>query len=127
MYFLLVGKNGPRLKETQQPAAENPDVQQMRGDRLPVAIFRNRIVGHAMPMQQLAGALASPAGLEVVNRTDLVGAFDVDLKWTPEDRNGTGPSFFAAIQEQLGLRLEPGKASVEMLIVDHAGRTPTEN
>lgn len=127
VYFLRVGKNGPRLKEAQKPAAEDPDVQQVRGDRLPVSIFRSRIVGHAMPMQQLAGALASPAGLQVVDRTGLVGAFDIDLKWTLEDSNGTGPSLFTALQEQLGLRLEPGKAAVEMLMVDHAERTPTEN
>jgi uncharacterized protein (TIGR03435 family) len=62
VYFLLVGKNGPRLKEAQEPAAETADVQQVRGDRLPVSILRNRIVGHAMPMQQLAAVLASPAG-----------------------------------------------------------------
>ena len=127
VYFLLAGKNGPRLKEAQEPAVENPDVQQVRGDRLPVSIFHNRIVGHAMPMQQLAAVLASPAGLEVVDRTSLSGAFDIDLKWTPEDSNGTDPSLFTAIQEQLGLRLVPGKAPVEMLMVDHAERTPTEN
>jgi uncharacterized protein (TIGR03435 family) len=62
-----------------------------------------------------------------VDRTGLVGAFDIDLKWTPEDSNGTGPSVLTAVQEQLGLRLEPGKGAVETLIVDHAERTPTEN
>jgi uncharacterized protein (TIGR03435 family) len=34
---------------------------------------------------------------------------------------------YTAVQEQLGLRLEPQKASVEMLVVDHAEKVPTEN
>jgi len=127
VYFLLVGKKGPRLKQAQKPGAENPDVQQVRGDRLPVSVLRNRIVGHAMPMQQLAAVLAGPAGYQVVDRTGIAGAFDIDLKWTPDNSNGTGPSLFTAIQEQLGLRLEPGRAPVEILVVDHAERIPTEN
>jgi uncharacterized protein (TIGR03435 family) len=56
-----------------------------------------------MSMQQLAAVLASPA---VVDRTGVAGSFDIDLKWTPEDGDGTGPSLFTAIQEQLGLRLK---------------------
>ena len=127
VYFLLVGKNGHRLKESKKVAIDNPDVQQTPGDTLPVSIFRNRIVGHAMRMQQMAGVLATTVGFEVVDRTGLAGTFDIDLKWTPEDSEGLGPSLFTAIQEQLGLRLEPGKAAVEMLMVDHAERTPTEN
>jgi uncharacterized protein (TIGR03435 family) len=63
----------------------------------------------------------------VVDHTGLTGAFDVSLKWTPEDSEGNGPSLFTAIQEQLGLKLEPGKATVEMLMIDHAERIPVEN
>lgn len=127
VYFLQVGKNGPRLKAAQKPDDENSDVQQVRGDRLPASVFRDRIVGRAMSMQELAPALARPAGYQVVDRTGLAGAFDIDLKWTPEDDPGDGPSLFTAIQEQLGLRLEPGKAPVEVLVVDSAERVPTDN
>jgi uncharacterized protein (TIGR03435 family) len=127
VYFLVVGKNGPKLKESQKPADESSNVQQVRGDRMPVSIFRNRIVGHDMPMRQLASVLASRAEYQVVDRTGLAGSFDIDLKWTPEDNDGTGASLFTAIQEQLGLRLEPGKGPVETLVVEHAERTPTQN
>jgi uncharacterized protein (TIGR03435 family) len=38
-----------------------------------------------------------------------------------------GPDFFRALQDQLGLRLEQRKAPVEILVVDHIEKTPTEN
>jgi uncharacterized protein (TIGR03435 family) len=78
-----------------------------------------------MPAGVLAGALARVVGYQVVDRTGLTGTFDIDLRWTPEEARGFGSDIFAAIQEQLGLELEPGKAWVEMLVIDHAERVPT--
>jgi uncharacterized protein (TIGR03435 family) len=78
VYFLLVGKNGPRLKKAENSNAENSDVQQVRGDHPSVSVLRNRIVGHAMPIQLLAATLAGPAGYQVVDHTGLAGAFDID-------------------------------------------------
>lgn len=56
----------------------------------------------------------------------------MDLEWTPEYRNrpsepDDGPSIFTAIQEQLGLKLVPGKVAVETAIIDHVERVPVEN
>ena len=39
----------------------------------------------------------------------------------------SGPSLFTAIEEQLGLKLESGKEKIELLVIDHAEKTPTEN
>jgi len=55
-----------------------------------------------------------------VDKTGLAGVFDFTLNWTPE-------TIFTAIEEQLGLKLEPQKAPIEILIVDHAEKIPTEN
>jgi uncharacterized protein (TIGR03435 family) len=67
--------------------------------------------------------LTGPAGVRpVVDRTGLKGSYDFTLKWradssTPSDSDE--PSLFTAIREQLGLRLVPSKAPVEVIVVDH--------
>jgi uncharacterized protein (TIGR03435 family) len=77
----------------------------------------------------------------VVDKTGLTAEFDFDLKWTPDetqfasmgihvpppvDNPNAPPGLFAAIQEQLGLRLEPQKIPAEVLVIDHVER-PSEN
>jgi len=58
------------------------------------------------------------------------GLFDITLDWTPDtNQPGTadaGPSIYTAIQEQLGLRLEPLKSPFEFIVIDHVER-PSEN
>jgi uncharacterized protein (TIGR03435 family) len=125
VYFLAVERHGSKLKEA--PPEEDQDPQHVRGDRAPVQILPGRISGHAAPVASLASALALVAGYQVVDHTHLSGVFDFNLSWTPENSNGTGPELFTAIQEQLGLKLESGKDQVEMLVIDHADRIPTDN
>jgi uncharacterized protein (TIGR03435 family) len=75
----------------------------------------------------------------VVDKTGIFGRFDFDLEWTPDETQFDGafgrsantedsakPGLFAAIQEQLGLRLEATKGPVEALVIDRAER-PSEN
>jgi uncharacterized protein (TIGR03435 family) len=67
----------------------------------------------------------------VVDQTGLAGDFEVKLVWTPDDRpipdDERGPSVFTAVEEQLGLRLVSKKGPMEVLVVDSAEKTPTEN
>lgn len=83
-----------------------------------------------MSMTALAGKLAENLNQPVSDATGLEGNYEITLDWTPDDRpaasDGATGSIFAALQE-LGLRLEPRKAPVEMLVVDHAEKVPTEN
>jgi len=125
VYFLTVAKSGTKLKPV--PKADDQDVEQVRGESLPGQIVRGGIMGHSLTMAAFAGILAIPLGDQVVDHTGLAGAFDINLKWTPDDSNPGGPGLLTAIQEQLGLKLEPGKAPVEMLVIDHAERIPIEN
>jgi uncharacterized protein (TIGR03435 family) len=86
-------------------------------------------------MEELAHRITSNAGLDrlVVDRTGLAGTYEIKLRYTrPWQRAGADPdlqeiSVFAAVQEQLGLRLERQTAMVEMLIVDHIERSPSDN
>jgi uncharacterized protein (TIGR03435 family) len=81
------------------------------------------------PTARLAFCLTSVLGRTVVDKTGLTGNFDVDLKWTPDDQQGTpdaGPTLFTALEEQLGLKLVPAKGAVEVFVVDHIER-PTPN
>ena len=77
-------------------------------------------------MAGLARALKRPAGMEVVDRTGLEGLYDIEMTWR-KDENSDGPDFTTALQEQLGLKLEPSRAPVETVVVDSAERVPTEN
>ena len=63
----------------------------------------------------------------VLDKTGLSGAYEVDLQWTPDDSGDSGPSVFSAIQDQLGLKLEPHKSPVEILVIDHAEKVPVAN
>jgi len=73
----------------------------------------------------------------VEDRTGLAGTFDFDLEWTPVAPipadappapavDPGGVSLFTALREQLGLKLEPAKTAIDVLVVDHAEH-PTEN
>ncbi len=99
-----------------------------------------RLSNASMPMAVLALMLAGQAGRSVMDGTGLEGNFEIDLTWTPEQfarmaetgrplpqMNGmtidpNGPSLFTAIQEQLGLKLESGKAQVEVFVIDSISR-----
>ena len=68
----------------------------------------------------------------MVDRTGLTQLFDVELQFTrgavslQADTLETGPAFLTALTEQLGLKLEPSRASVEALVIDRV-EPPTPN
>ena len=93
--------------------------------------------GQAINMSQIADLLSRQVGTKVIDNTGLTGRYDVSLKWTADESqpsafaNGkrpdspapfSGSALVTAIQEQLGLKLEPVKAPVDVLVVDHVER-----
>jgi uncharacterized protein (TIGR03435 family) len=86
--------------------------------------------GRSLP--DLAAALANfVAERMVIDRTGLAGTFDFELRWTPEnlrsvspDPAADAPSIFAALQEQLGLKLESQRGPVEFLVIDSVQQPP---
>lgn len=65
-------------------------------------------------------ALSGIAGRTIVDRTGLTGTFDLALTWDADLAAGQGVSLFAAVQEQLGLRLDAQRGPVDVLVVDRA-------
>jgi uncharacterized protein (TIGR03435 family) len=61
-------------------------------------------------------------GRTVVDKTGLEGSYDCEMTWSQAGSDGTGPSLFTAVQNDLGLKLEPGKGMVEVLVVDGVER-----
>jgi uncharacterized protein (TIGR03435 family) len=100
--------------------------------------------GTAQNMGALARMLSGQAGRQVIDKTELKGLYDIELKFTPSQPMQLPPgmtlppgvtlpeadpnqaSIFTAVQEQLGLRLESSKASLESIVVDHVEK-PTAN
>jgi uncharacterized protein (TIGR03435 family) len=91
------------------------------------------VTGSSFTLAQLVNLLPRFVNRVVVDRTGLAGPFAIDLRWTPapgewmapplpgvSDPPADGPSLFTALQEQLGLRLESQRGSVDVLVVDSA-------
>jgi uncharacterized protein (TIGR03435 family) len=92
------------------------------------------------PLANIIPMLARMLGRTIVDKTGLTGNYDVSLEWTPDESqsamlppdvpkpvaDGSGPSIFTALQEQLGLKLESQKGPVEILVIDRAEK-PSEN
>jgi uncharacterized protein (TIGR03435 family) len=89
-----------------------------------------------VPLDMIAKILTPYVGREVIEKTGLTGYYNVTLKWTPEAGStsvappglppGTlpldpdAPSLFAAVQEQLGLKLESARAPLDVVVIDSA-------
>jgi uncharacterized protein (TIGR03435 family) len=86
-----------------------------------------RISFDGFGMPQVANMLIGQAGRIVVDRTGLSGNWQFILTFAPEGAtDANAPSFFTALQEQLGLKLEPTKASVDVLVVDRVEKPTTD-
>jgi uncharacterized protein (TIGR03435 family) len=90
------------------------------------------------PIQQFTSLLALVLDRTVVDKTGLMGRYDIDLTFTPERQipagvevpgpaaDPNGPSIYTAVREQLGLKLEQQRDLEEVLVIDHVER-PSDN
>jgi uncharacterized protein (TIGR03435 family) len=120
-----------------QPALRAPGERPKCG----FMIGPGRILIGGQTMAAFAGNLSRFAGGIVVDKTNLSGAYDIELIYAPDSAigptgrevlplppgpppvvNSEAPSIFAALQEQLGLRLEPTKGPVDVLVIDSVER-----
>jgi uncharacterized protein (TIGR03435 family) len=125
VYALVVAEKGPRLRTVK-------DAELGPGKEL-VALY-GAISARSAGATDLARVLTVIADRPVLDQTGLDGKYDFELQF---DQSSTGrgnqrpvdvgkPSIFTAVREQLGLRLDPQRAQMELLVVDHVEK-PTDN
>lgn len=127
VFLLVVDKHGLKLHESTPVDTGN------LGFGIDCT-FRNgsgSLTARGCQASSLTGLLQSAAGRIILDRTGLTGHYNMELRWTPD--NGTidasavpGPSIFTALPEQLGLKLEPSTAPLDVLVIDSAEK-PSEN
>ncbi len=121
VYVLVIDKNGPKFRES---APEAKGILRMSG--------RGKIVASGGTMVQLTNWFSHANGVDrpVLDETGLTGRYDFSLEWAnaaaTDAADSTAPSIFTAVREQLGLKLEPRRAPVEVLVIDHV-EMPGEN
>jgi uncharacterized protein (TIGR03435 family) len=128
-YDLIVAKGGPKLKTSTEDTKFSLLIDSGGQDGK-----LTRIVAKHAPIASVVGQFTRYSGRPVFDKTGLAGFYDFALEWAPESKvtemteapDVLGPSLFSAIQRQLELKLEPGTAQFDTLVVDHAER-PSSN
>jgi uncharacterized protein (TIGR03435 family) len=114
-FALVVAKGGLKIEEDHGENGEGPS---MRGGPTGV-IYRKT------PLSRFANFLSGPADGPVIDKTGVTGTFSFTFRF-PRPSDPDAPSIFTAIQEQVGLRLEPLKVPADFIVIDHVER-PTPN
>ena len=122
VYALVIGKGGSRMKQFEPPG--NPATNGLR------YLGRGHLEARGTGMEFVVSVLSQQVGRTIVDKTGLKGRYDFTLEWEPDDtppmagsENGLPPdsgkaSIFTALQEQLGLKLEPQKEPISVLVID---------
>jgi uncharacterized protein (TIGR03435 family) len=116
IYELVVAKGGPRLGAIQE-----------KGSSINAGYGRIQVQG-SNSVALLAEELSKVVGRVVLDQTGVAGRYNLELRFTPDQGPATlngqpvpdpPPALFTALEEQLGLRLEPAKGPVQVLVIDH--------
>jgi uncharacterized protein (TIGR03435 family) len=144
LYELMVARGGSKLKIAAPPGEPDdvPKFTDLKRDAegFPVlipgrtmyamAMDHARLQGAGETMTHFASTLAGQLSAPVTDATGLTGKYDFTLKWLPGNLrpdDDPGLSLEAALPSQLGLTLRHTKGQVEILVVDHVEKTPTDN
>lgn len=122
-YAMVGGKGGFKL----HPIQTDDQNMSSNGDGRVVTVT---VKGITMP--QLADFLTRQLNEFVVDRTGITGKYEFEMRFArigrePGDDPDPPPSLFTALQETLGLKLQPQKVPVDIVVVDRVDRAPTEN
>jgi uncharacterized protein (TIGR03435 family) len=117
VFNMVITKGGPKLHEV-KPEDLTHD-----------GCFVSHAGYEGCSMAAFAIWLRYKSGRTVIDRTGLAGRYSFSVHWTSDATGGddtSGPSIFTALQEQLGLKLEPSTTPLSILVVDSAEK-PSEN
>lgn len=125
VYALTLSKGGPKLDKSKSDPEAPLDQTGHGANGQQSWSFKNN------GMADLAQFLQEMVGKPVINQTNLPGRFDFNLLWTRDELRSkaepdAAPGLFTAIQEELGLKLEPTRAPADVIVIDHAER-PSQN
>ena len=123
VYAIQIAKGGPKLKPAADPNAGADQEGNGHGTEQTV-IFTSNSIGDFLRNEQFF------TDRPLVDQTGLTGRYDFTLRYTYDETKSTDPNappgLFTAIQEQLGLKLQPTKALVDVFVIDHVER-PSPN
>jgi uncharacterized protein (TIGR03435 family) len=128
VYDLVVAKGGSKLKDSTAEAGNRGNISvQVRG-------LSEHASGQGISMARIALLLSAPTGRVVLDKTGLTGSYDLALDWTNDAPAGAeispeasgAASIYTAVEEQLGLKLEPARSAVPVMVIDSVER-PGEN
>jgi len=128
VYALTVVKKGPKLKAASEEEGLGPMFQPSAQPNRQTTI---KMTVKARSMQDLAETFSNMLFQPVLDRTGLQGKFDFTTEYemdpdtpdtpsTPPAARLTGPAFFSALQQDVGLELESTKGPVQVLVIDYA-------
>jgi uncharacterized protein (TIGR03435 family) len=124
VYALTLAKGGPRMEPSKADPNGMPDNVGGNDNGRQARKFTN------VSMADLASMLQFNVDRPVIDRTGLAGRYDFKLQWTVDQVDAGAPDappgLFTAIQEQIGLKLQPEKANADLLVIDAVDR-PTAN
>jgi uncharacterized protein (TIGR03435 family) len=95
-----------------------------------------RLQSENRPLSWFTNMISAQLHGPVIDSTGLKGNYDFVLSWAFAENNNSGAAdipqpyesaLLSAVEEQLGLKLQRKKGQVEMLVVDHMEKVPTEN
>ncbi|MGA1982005.1 MAG: TIGR03435 family protein [Acidobacteriaceae bacterium] len=127
IYELVTAKNGSKLMPSVAQAASSSEDSSSKPRSWIRFAGIGVLEGNDADLATLVTALSMQpeiGGRLVMDKTGLTGKYDFTLKWTPDMGAGApgtdaGPSLFTALQDELGLRLQPTKAPVDVIVIDH--------
>ncbi len=132
IYALEVAKGGPKLTESaggdKGESGCNRSFAETEGATLAAVCHRMSSADIAQQVQTLAPGYFRDG--PIIDLTGLKGTYDFKLEWITRveaNQGSDGPTIFDAVQKQLGLKLDGRKQSLEILVIDHCEKEPTEN